>query len=88
MCTVILPRQLASRADGLARLERSETELGALLSGLAAEFPKLKEAILGADGAPSPFLGVFVDGEQWDGESALALSAGSQVQLVAAVAGG
>lgn len=88
MCIVILPRQLAARVDGQVRFDRPETELLALLSGLAKDFPKLKEAIMGSDGAPSPFLGVFVDGEQWDGESEAPLAPGSQVQLVAAVAGG
>lgn len=88
MCIVILPRQLASRAGGLARLERNEADVLSLLQGLGSDHPKLAEAILGAEGAPSPFLGVFVDGSQWDGEETLALSKHSQVQLVAAVAGG
>ena len=88
MCIVILPRQLAARANYQIRLERLERDIPALLRGLGADHPELGQAILGAGGAPSPFLGVFVDGEQWDGERDIALSAGSSVQLVAAVAGG
>lgn len=88
MCIVILPRQLASRAGGQARFERSERDIPSLLQALGAEHPQLGEAILGAGGRASPFLGVFVDGEQWDGEEALDLAPGSSVQLVAAVAGG
>jgi hypothetical protein len=88
MCIVILPRQLASRAGGLVRLERAERDIPSLLQGLSAEHPKLGEALLGVGGAASPFLGVFVDGSQWDGEEHLTLGEQSQVQLVAAVAGG
>lgn len=88
MCVIILPRQLASRAGGQTRLESCERDIPSLLRSLGALHPKLGEAILGAGGRPSPFLGVFVDGEQWDGEEAIELSAGSSVQLVAAVAGG
>lgn len=88
MCIVILPRQLASRAGGQVRLESPERNIVALLRALGAQHPQLGEAILGSEGRPSPFLGVFVDGVQWDGEEEVELGAASSVQLIAAVAGG
>lgn len=88
MCIVTLPRQLAARAGGLTRLSRSETDIPSLLRALGNDHPELGQAILGAQGVPSPFLGVFVDGQQWDGEEQIALGPDSRVQLVAAVAGG
>lgn len=90
MPTILLPRQLSRFTAGQSRLTRDGDNLHTLIAELCVEFPQLRDVMLDGKGRISPFVGVFIDALQVGDEdpATIALSPGSSIQLVAAVAGG
>lgn len=88
--TVKLPTQLRAAAGGAATVEADGATVAAVLDGVYAQHPELRERIAGADGELRRFVNVYVGGEEirhLDGLGT-AVGAGDEVQILPAVAGG
>ena len=88
--TVFIPTALRQYADGQDAVEIDGTNVGALLDGLGAAFPKLKPHLFGDDGALRNFVNVYVNDEdiRYRKDAETAVSDGDEVSIVPAVAGG
>jgi molybdopterin converting factor small subunit len=84
-----LPPVLRSDAGGLRQVEVEAPTVEAALEGLVEQYPALRERVYDGGNVP-PFLNVFIDGDDIrvrDG-LATAVSPGSTILLLPAVAGG
>jgi MoaD family protein len=88
--TVKLPTQLRATAGGASAVEADGGTVGEVLDGVYSQHPELRERIAGEDGELRRFVNVYVGGEDiryLDG-LATAVTAGAEVQILPAVAGG
>jgi sulfur-carrier protein len=88
--TVKIPTQLRAAAGGQAEVAVDGETVGAVLDGLYAAHPELRERLSDGDGALRRFVNVYVDGEDvrfGDGLQT-AVKDGGEVQILPAVAGG
>jgi adenylyltransferase/sulfurtransferase len=87
---VMIPTALRTYADGIDTVEMTGSNVGAVLSQLAEQFPRLKPHLFDKEGNLRNFVNVFVnddnirDKQQKD----TALKSGDEVAIVPAVAGG
>lgn len=93
MITMQLPAQLARLADlpeGHRQISLDGTTLGEAMANLDLKAPMLRSQLVDADGCFRQFVGFFVDGQQLEelGDGTMPLRPGSEIVVVAAVAGG
>lgn len=88
--TVKLPTQLRAAAGGAATVQADGATVAAVLDGVYAQHPELRERIAGSDGELRRFVNVYVGGEDIRYLDGLAtpVGAGAEVQILPAVAGG
>lgn len=89
--TVLVPGMLRADCGGASTLQfTTEPSLGALLDGLAEQWPRLHRRIRDERGAVRRFVNVYVDGQDCRDTGALAtpLRERSEVQVLPSVAGG
>jgi molybdopterin converting factor small subunit len=86
MATVWIPSLLRPLCGGAHTVEAGGADLGAVIDGLEARFPGVRERLLDR-GHIRPELAIWVDGEQADGLAA-AVEAASEIQIVPAIGGG
>jgi len=89
MAVVRIPTPLRPHAGGVDRVEISGSTVGEILSGLASQFPPLRERLF--DGAElRRFVNVYVNNEdiRYLDELSTAVAAGDEVSIIPAVAGG
>jgi molybdopterin synthase sulfur carrier subunit len=89
MPVVRIPTVLRPQTGGQARVEVDGTTVGEVLATLVADNPALEERLLDG-GKVRGYVNVFVDDEDiryLDGE-ATTVSAGSEISIMPAVAGG
>jgi sulfur-carrier protein len=87
---VKIPTQLRASAGGQAEVTVEGTTVGAVLDGLYAQHPELRDRLSDGDGALRRFVNVYVDGEDVRFGEGLetAVEDGGEVQILPAVAGG
>jgi len=88
--TVKIPPQLRSATNGEGALQLDGATVGEVLEQLYAKHAGLRDRVADGDGSLRRFVNVFVDGEDvrfLDGLST-PVSAGAEVQILPAVAGG
>ena len=90
MVKVRIPTPLRGLTAGRDAIEGAEGRLGELIEQLEAHYPGLKERLCDEGGELRRFVNIYVNGEDvrfLDGLST-AVSAGDEVSIVPAVAGG
>ena len=90
MATIRLPNTLRPLCGGHGEVVVEADVLGAALAALESAHPGFAERVLTVDGQLQGFVNVFIDGtecRQLDGLGS-AVTAGSVITIVAAVAGG
>jgi molybdopterin converting factor small subunit len=88
--TFSLPTVLARLADGQATLEASGTTLGDVVADIADRYPRLAPRLRDETGGPYPFVTYYLNDEDIRFRSGFAtpVSAGDEITVVAAIAGG
>jgi sulfur-carrier protein len=87
---VVLPSALAAHTGGLRYHEAQGATVGTVLDDLVARFPAVGPRLRDADGAPYPFVTVYLNDEDIrlaDG-FATTVREGDEIVIVPAVAGG
>jgi molybdopterin converting factor small subunit len=87
---VKLPSQLRAAAGGAGELAVDGATVGAVLEGVYAQHPELRDRLCDESGALRRFVNVYVDGEDVRFGDGLQTSVadGAEVQILPAVAGG
>ena len=88
--TFSLPTVLARLADGQATIKSTGATLGEVVADVAGRFPRLAPRLRDEAGGPYPFVTYYVNDEDIrcrDG-FATTLTAGDEITVVAAIAGG
>ncbi len=88
--TVRIPTVLRAAVGGQATIELDGATVGEVLAKLSADFPSVHDQLFNADDTLHKFLNVYVndDDVRYIGGLEAALSAGDEVTLLPAVAGG
>ncbi|GMV10315.1 MAG TPA: MoaD/ThiS family protein [Gemmatimonadaceae bacterium] len=88
--TVHLPSVLAAHAGGTRAIEAAGATVGATLDALVVRFPQLGPRLRDAQGAPYPFVTIYLNDEdvRLVGGFDAAVQDGDEVTIVPAVAGG
>ena len=88
--TFSLPTVLARLADGQATLEAGGDTLGDVVAEIATRYPRLAPRLRDEAGGPYPFVTYYLNDEDIRFRQGFAtrVSAGDQVVVVAAIAGG
>lgn len=88
--TVRIPTVLRPAAGGLATVEVDGATIGEVLAALSAEYPLIRDQLFDRDGSLHRFLNVYVndDDVRYIGGLSAPVSAGDEVTLLPAVAGG
>ena len=88
--TVRIPTVLRSATGGLATLEVSGTTVGEILGEVGTKYPAIREQLFNDDGSLHRFLNIYVndDDVRYVGGLAAVVSAGDEITLLPAVAGG
>jgi len=86
----VLPAALASHCDGRRSFELEAESVRDAVDSLTREAPQLKPHLIDSTGQLMPFVNLFVDNTQVRdlNQSEPKLSAGSELLLVSALAGG
>ena len=90
MTKIMIPTSLRSNTNGNRVVEVDGENVGAILSALATQYPKLKEHLYDDDGDLVSFINVFVNDENIrdrDGEETT-LEDRDEILLIPAMAGG
>ncbi|MBX3028796.1 MAG: MoaD/ThiS family protein [Chloroflexi bacterium] len=90
MTAVRIPPVLRAQVGGQKQLEASGETVGAVLEGLVAAYPSLREQLLTPDGELNRFVNVYLNGRDVRYEQGLATAVGATdtVVLLPAMAGG
>jgi sulfur-carrier protein len=88
--TVRIPTVLRTATDGKKTLALEGATVGDVLGRLASDHPGVREQVFTADGTLHRFLNVYVndDDVRYTGGLSTTVSAGDEVTLLPAVAGG
>ncbi len=88
--TFSLPTVLARLADGQATIEATGDTLGDVVAEIAGRYPRLAPRLRDATGGPYPFVTYYLNDEDIRFRSGFAtpVSAGDEITVVAAIAGG
>jgi molybdopterin converting factor small subunit len=88
--TFSLPTVLARLADGHATLEATGATLGDVVAHVAGRFPRLAPRLRDATGGPYPFVTYYLNDEdiRFRNGFATPVTAGDEITVVAAIAGG
>jgi hypothetical protein len=90
MRTFILPNQLAQIAGGQKKLQYQSENLRTMIEDLCTDYPAMRTIIFDGKNNISPFIGVFVDGEQIFEKNIehIFIRSFQTVQFISAIAGG
>ena len=88
--TFSLPTVLARLADGQATIEATGNTLGDVVAEIAGRFPRLAPRLRDDQGGPYPFVTYYLNDEDIRFRSGFAtpVTAGDEITVVAAIAGG
>ncbi len=88
--TFSLPTVLARLADGRATIEASGGTLGDAVADVAERYPRLAPRLRDETGGPYPFVTYYLNDEdiRFRDGFATPVSAGDEITVVAAIAGG
>ena len=90
MSTVRIPPVLRASAGNQKQLEVSGDTVGAVLEGLAGQYPALREQLFTADGSLQRFVNVYVNGRdvRYEQELGTPVAGSDTVVILPAMAGG
>ncbi len=85
-----LPTVLARLADGHATIEATGNTLGDVVAEIAGRYPRLAPRLRDETGGPYPFVTYYLNDEDIRFRSGFAtpVTAGDEITIVAAIAGG
>jgi sulfur-carrier protein len=88
--TFSLPTVLARLADGHAVIEATGNTLGDVVAQIAGRYPRLAPRLRDEAGGPYPFVTYYLNDEDIRFRSGFAtpVTAGDEITIVAAIAGG
>jgi sulfur-carrier protein len=88
--TFSLPTVLARLADGHATIEATGNTLGDVVAEIAGRYPRLAPRLRDETGGPYPFVTYYLNDEDIRFRSGFAtpVTAGDEITIVAAIAGG
>jgi molybdopterin converting factor small subunit len=88
--TFSLPTVLARLADGHATIEATGDTLGDVVAEIAGRYPRLAPRLRDETGGPYPFVTYYLNDEDIRFRSGFAtpVTAGDEITIVAAIAGG
>ena len=88
--TLHLPTVLSRLAENRRALELEGATVGAVIAGAAERFPQLAPRLRDANGAPHPFLNIYLNDEdiRFNGGLQAPVKDGDEVTVVPAIAGG
>lgn len=88
--TFSLPTVLARLADGNATIDASGNTLGDVVADIADRYPRLAPRLRDDQGGPYPFVTYYLNDEdiRFRDGFATPVSAGDEITVVAAIAGG
>jgi molybdopterin converting factor small subunit len=88
--TFSLPTVLARLADGHATIKCTGATLGEVVADIAGRFPRLAPRLRDETGGPYPFVTYYLNDEdiRFRNGFATPVSAGDEITVVAAIAGG
>jgi molybdopterin converting factor small subunit len=88
--TFSLPTVLARLADGQATINASGATLGDVVAEVAGRYPRLAPRLRDEAGGPYPFVTFYLNDEdiRFRNGFATPVSAGDEITVVAAIAGG
>jgi sulfur-carrier protein len=88
--TFSLPTVLARLADGHAVIEATGNTLGDVVAEIAGRYPRLAPRLRDEAGGPYPFVTYYLNDEDIRFRSGFAtpVTAGDEITIVAAIAGG
>lgn len=90
MASIRIPMPLRKLTNEIDVVNSDATSLAEAVDKLEADFPGIKERIVGEDGEIRRFVNIYVNGEdvRFLDNLSTALKAGDEVSIVPAVAGG
>lgn len=88
--TLHLPTVLSRLAENQRTIQLEGPTVKAVISGAAERFPQLAPRLRGANGAPHPFLNIYLNDEdiRFNGGLDAPVKDGDEVTVVPAIAGG
>jgi molybdopterin converting factor small subunit len=88
--TFSLPTVLARLADGQATINANGTTLGDVVADIADRYPRLAPRLRDESGGPYPFVTFYLNDEdiRFRNGFATPVTAGDEITVVAAIAGG
>lgn len=90
MARVLFPQQLSHLTGNCSRVDIDSDSLAELLEKMCSSYPRLTAVLFDSERRVSPFIGLFINGEQLATTElhTVKLVSKSEIQIVAAVAGG
>jgi molybdopterin converting factor small subunit len=88
--TLTLPTVLSKLADGSREIESAGQTVGEVINDVARRYPRLSPRLKDAQGAPYPFVTIYLNDEdiRLKGGFAAAVRDGDELTIVPAIAGG